>query len=76
MLLCGLIGAVVAGLLSAAAASVVPAGIKEIDKVYIPLTGIRQSCLSEELPRDTVLLGNYPRPITYWLLILFMSDLC
>lgn len=61
----GLIGAVVAGFLSATSANVVPAGIKEIDKVYIPLTGIRQSCLTEELPRDTVLLGNDPCPIIW-----------
>lgn len=34
-----------------------PTTIKDIDRIFLKLEGIREKCLVEELPEKTVLLG-------------------
>lgn len=57
MYLTKLLGVLLASVGVLAAQMPAPVAIKEIDKVFLKLEGIREKCLVEELPEKTVLLG-------------------
>lgn len=61
----GLVSSLVAGLVAVVHSAALPAEVPKLSQVSVRLEGMREKCLYEELPKDTVVLSTLfsgPRP--------------